>query len=206
MSQIKLTRVELQEKREALELAIIGKDLLEDRLGALISALMSEAQKILRSRQDLLILSRKAASNLALASALEREKLILASFTTPVSLGLYREKETIMGTKIHSFDLVENDTSNTNVLVIPSMTSQIAKVKKLFKDQIEILVELARLETIVRELGHEIKRVRHRFNALNDLLIPELKNDINKILLTLEEDERERNYKMRVFLKKRAKR
>ncbi|MHA1227015.1 MAG: V-type ATP synthase subunit D, partial [Candidatus Hodarchaeales archaeon] len=179
MSQIKLTRVELQEKRESLELAIIGKDLLEDRLGALISALMLEARKILRSRQDLVVVSIRGARSLALASALERDKLVLASFATPVTLGLFREKETIMGTRIHSFDLVDKESSDEKNPAVSTMTNQISLVKTLFREQVEILVELARLEAVVRELGREIKRVRHRFNALNDLLIPELRNDIN---------------------------
>ena len=53
----KLTRVELTDKRDQLDLAITGRDLLEDRLGALLSAFMQVAQEILRAREDLIDLS-----------------------------------------------------------------------------------------------------------------------------------------------------
>ncbi|NHJ02593.1 MAG: V-type ATP synthase subunit D [Candidatus Heimdallarchaeota archaeon] len=206
ISQTKLTRVELHDKREQLELAGIGRDLLEDRLGALISSFMKYAKRVLRARQDLSLLSRQSAKSMAVSSSIYRDKLILSAYSTPITNGVIIRRENIMGTTISSLELVSKNSASPEDKQLPLTveSDQVAQTAELFKRQMSVLVDLARMEKILDELGREMQRVRHRYNALDNLLIPELKKEIQKIMLSLEEKEREESFKMRIFMNKRS--
>lgn len=55
----------------------------------------------------------------------------------------------------------------------------------------ELLVELAQIETTLWRLATELKKVQRRFNALDNLLIPQYGETVTYIQNTLEEKERE---------------
>ena len=54
-----------------------------------------------------------------------------------------------------------------------------------------LLVELAEIETTLWRLATELKKVQRRFNALDNLLIPQYEETVKYIEYTLEEKERE---------------
>jgi len=68
---------------------------------------------------------------------------------------------------------------------------------------IDLIIDLATKESIVMRLGREIQKIQIRYNALDEILIPELKQQIHEIESTLEEKERNEFYKLRLFLKKK---
>ncbi|MCK4847781.1 MAG: V-type ATP synthase subunit D [Candidatus Heimdallarchaeota archaeon] len=205
MSQVKLTRVELTDKRDQLDLAITGRDLLEDRLGALLSAFMQVAQEVLRAREDLIDLSRLSAKSLAVSSALLREKLILQAFSTPANTGVLVQSKNFMGTAVPCLEQITKtlEAQDESQVPLSTTTDQVKLTTNLFERQIQVFVHLACQEVIIDKLGVQIKKVRHRYNALENLFIPELKKEIQIIVLSLEEKEREENFKIRHFMKKR---
>ena len=178
---------------------------MEDRLGALISSFMYYAKRVLRSRQDLAFLSRQSAKSMAISSSIYRDKLILSAYSTPIEKGVIVRKENIMGTTIPTLELVSKSSSSqgTEELPLTVTMDQVSQTADLFKRQISVLVDLARMEKIIDYLGREMQRVRHRYNALDNLLIPELRKEIQRIILSLEEKEREESFKMRIFMNKR---
>jgi V/A-type H+-transporting ATPase subunit D len=62
------------------------------------------------------------------------------------------------------------------------------------------LLELARKEKTIERLGKEIKKTRTRYNALDLIVIPELKSEIKMIEVALQNKESEEQYKTHLFL------
>lgn len=143
---------------------------------------------------------------MAVSSSIYRDKLILSAYSTPITNGVIIRRENIMGTTISSLELVSKNSASPEDKQLPLTveSDQVAQTAELFKRQMSVLVDLARMEKILDELGREMQRVRHRYNALDNLLIPELKKEIQKIMLSLEEKEREESFKMRIFMNKRS--
>ena len=164
---------------------------------------MKYAKQLLRSKQDLALLSQQSAKSMAISSSIYRDKLILSAYSTPIDNGVIVRKENIMGTTLSTLELVSKSSQEVIDLPLTVTSDQISQTTALFRRQISVLVELARLESIIDELGREMQRIRHRYNALDNLLIPELKSEIQKIMLSLEEKEREESFKMRIFMNKR---
>jgi vacuolar-type H+-ATPase subunit D/Vma8 len=67
--QLKKTRIELQDRKAQLNIAETGKELLEDRLGALLDAFSKQVKQLYRTRQQLAVLGHEARKSLALARA-----------------------------------------------------------------------------------------------------------------------------------------
>jgi H(+)-transporting ATP synthase subunit D len=195
--QLKKTRIELQDLKAQLEIADTGKELLEDRLGALLEAYSKQVVQLYQTRNQLSILGVEARKSLSLARAIDRKNLALAAMAATDTLTIEVKTENVMGIIVPSIELI---TKGETKSVIAS-SELIDRTVDLFRKQLEVLIDLASQELAVTELGREIRKTRHRFNALEKILIPELSDQIKQILLSLEEKERDELSKLRVFMK-----
>ncbi|MHA1967853.1 MAG: V-type ATP synthase subunit D [Candidatus Hodarchaeales archaeon] len=195
--QLKKTRIELQDRKAQLEIADTGKELLEDRLGALLEAYSKQVVQLYQTRNQLSILGVEARKSLSLARAIDRKNLALAAMAATDTLTIEVKTENVMGIIVPSIELI---TKGETKSVIAS-SELIDRTVDLFRKQLEVLIDLASQELAVTELGREIRKTRHRFNALEKILIPELSDQIKQILLSLEEKERDELSKLRVFMK-----
>jgi H(+)-transporting ATP synthase subunit D len=195
--QLKKTRIELQDRKAQLSIADTGKELLEDRIGALLEAYSNQVIQLYQTRKKLSLLGLEARKSLSLARATERKKLALAAMTATDSLNIEVKTENVMGIIVPSIEL----TSVGNLKSAIASSELIDRTIELFRMQLEVLIDLASQELAVTELGREIRKTRHRFNALEKILIPELGDQIKQILLSLDEKERDELSKLRVFMK-----
>ncbi len=198
---LKKTRIELQDRKAQLNIADSGKELLEDRLGALLEAYSKHVRQLYRTRQNLSLLGLEARKALSLARAVDRKNLALAAMAATDTLGINVKTENVMGIIVPSVELVTKKTEKDQLLSIVASSELVDKTTELFRKQLEVLIDLASQEMAVTELGREIRKTRHRFNALEKILIPELNSEIQDILLSLEEKERDELSKLRIFMK-----
>ncbi len=196
--QLKKTRIELQDHKSQLDIANTGKELLEDRIGALLEAYSKQVVQLYHTRKKLSLLGLEARKSLSLARAIDRKKLGLAAMTATDSLKIEVKTDNVMGINVPSIELISVG-NNLNSRI--SSSELVDRTIELFRMQLEVLIDLASQELAVTELGREIRKTRHRFNALEKILIPELKDQIKQILLSLEEKERDEFSKLRVFIK-----
>lgn len=195
--QLKKTRIELQDRKAQLIIADTGKELLEDRIGALLEAYSKQVIHLYQTRQKLSQLGLEARKSLSLARATDRKRLALAAMTATDSLNIEVKEENVMGISVPSIEL----TSEGNLSSAVASSELVDRTIELFRMQLEVLIDLASQELAVTELGREIRKTRHRFNALEKILIPELGDQIKQILLSLDEKERDELSKLRVFMK-----
>jgi len=195
--QLKKTRIELQDRKAQLSIANTGKELLEDRIGALLEAYSKQVVQLYHTRKKLSLLGLEARKSLSLARATDRKTLALAAMTTADSLKVEVKSENVMGIIVPSIELVSETSMNSAI----ASSEIVDRTIESFQRQLEVLIDLASQELAVTELGREIRKTRHRFNALEKILIPELGDQIRQIILSLDEKERDELSKLRVFMK-----
>ncbi|MHC1626971.1 MAG: V-type ATP synthase subunit D [Methanoculleaceae archaeon] len=212
MEQVKPTRMELIRKREQIRLAEQGRDLLKEKMDALIREFFSIMHHVSRSRKHLEEIA--DASYLSLLAAMGMEDPITlksASFATRRMITLDIKGKNIMGVPVPIIEkrLVTRSMMERGYSIIGT-SWRIDETAEQFESQLDIIIQLAETETALRRLGGEIQMTRRRVNALDQVVIPELKQQTRYIKLTIEEREREDLFRLKkvkkTILKKRRKR
>jgi V/A-type H+-transporting ATPase subunit D len=179
-----------------------------------MDALIQEFFKILNtvsnSRDELELVSKEADLALMIAQAVDDPvTLKSASFATRRSITVDITGKNIMGVPV---PVIEKKRISKSMLErgygIISTSGRIDETAERFEAELDLLIQLAETETAMRRLGAEIQMNRRRVNALEQILIPELKSQAKYIKNAIEEREREdlfRLKKVKSILEKKKK-
>ena len=179
-------RMELLRLRKRLVLAERGHKLLKDKLEEIMSRFleimrqMTELQEKISNKLDKVFLS--FALVRARTSLSDLEKLIPEG-----ELTVYPEKVKIFNLAIPRFELKEQVTADYDLL---NTESELDIGVKKMREVMEDLMEFARLWKAIELLSREIDVTRRRVNALEHILIPNIKETIKYISSRLDEIER----------------
>jgi V/A-type H+-transporting ATPase subunit D len=210
MEQVKPTRMELMKKKAQIKLAEQGRDLLREKMDALIQEFFKIMNTVSNSRGELEEISRSADVALLIAQGVDDPVTIKsASFATRRAITVDITGKNIMGVPV---PVIEKKRVSKSMLErgygIISTSGRIDETAERFEAELDLLIELAETETAMRRLGAEIQMNRRRVNALEQILIPELKNQAKYIKNAIEEREREdlfRLKKVKKILEKKKK-
>jgi len=199
VEQVNPTRMELIKKRAQIKLAEQGRDLLREKMDALIQEFFHIMVSVSRSREELEIASTSAQRSLYIARAVDDPvTLKSASFATKRAVTLDIRGKNIMGVPV---PLVERKTVTKSVLErgysLIGTSGRIDEVAEKYEAKLDLIIELAETETSLRRLGDEIQMNRRRVNALEQVLIPELKRQAKYIKISIEEKEREDLFRLK---------
>jgi V/A-type H+-transporting ATPase subunit D len=165
---------------------------------------------VTRSRSELEQLSGAAKRSLVAAQSVDDSvTLRSASFATRRVITLDMKGKNIMGVPV---PIIEKRSVSRSVCdrgySIIGVSGRIDEVAESYEGELDLIIRLAETETALRRLGGEIQMTRRRVNALEQVLIPELKQQAKFIKLTIEEREREdlfRLKKVKKLLEKKKK-
>ena len=210
MEQVKPTRMELMRKKSQIKIAEQGRDLLREKMDALIQEFFKILNTVSNSRDELEEVSKEADLALMIAQAVDDPvTLKSASFATRRSITVDITGKNIMGVPV---PVIEKKRISKNMLErgygIISTSGRIDETAERFEAELDLLIQLAETETAMRRLGAEIQMNRRRVNALEQILIPELKSQAKYIKNAIEEREREdlfRLKKVKSILEKKKK-
>jgi len=181
MEQVNPTRMELIKKREQIKLAEQGKDLLKEKMDALIREFFSIMGSVSKSRKEL--------EPIALKSA---------SFATKRLLSLNIKGKNIMGVPV---PVIQKRRVSRSIFErgysIVGVSGRIDETAERFEVELDLIIELAETETALRRLGGEIQMTRRRVNALEQILIPELRKEAKFIKIAIDERERENLFRLK---------
>jgi len=199
VEQVNPTRMELIKKRAQIKLAEQGRDLLREKMDALIQEFFHIMVSVSKSREELEIASTSAQRSLYVARAVDDPvTLKSASFATKRAVTLDIRGKNIMGVPV---PLVERKTVTKSVLErgysLIGTSGRIDEVAEKYEAKLDLIIELAETETSLRRLGDEIQMNRRRVNALEQVLIPELKRQAKYIKIAIEEKEREDLFRLK---------
>ena len=199
MEQVHPTRMELIKKNAQIKLAEQGRDLLREKMDALIQEFFQIMVSVSKSREELDIAAVAAQRSLSVAEAVDDiVALKSASFATKRALTLDIRGKNIMGVPV---PLVERKTVSKSVLdrgySMIGTSGRIDEAAERYETELDLIIVLAETETSLRRLGDEIQNNRRRVNALEQVLIPELKRQAKYIKVAIEEREREDLFRLK---------
>ena len=179
-------RMELLRLRRRLVLAERGHKLLKDKLEEIMRRFLQLMRRLFEIQEEISVKLEKAMVSFALvrtrSSRQQLEKLIPEG-----ELIVSPQKERVFNVFIPRFEIAEKKISDYDLLRTESELD--IGVKKT-EEVIEDLMEMSRLWKAVELLSREIEVTRRRVNALEHILIPNIRETIKYISSRLEEMER----------------
>ncbi len=190
------TKGNLMKIKKSLELAKVGYDLLDRKRNILIR----ETMGLIDSAAD--IRSRIAESYRVAYQALEEANMSMgivdefAAFV-PVENGLTISSRSVMGVEIPtvSLDPVPTD----NYFGFRRTTAKLDEAYRRFNEVKQLTAELAQTENSVYRLATGIKKAQKRANALKNIIIPRLEEQVKTITAALDEKDREEFSRLKVI-------
>jgi len=199
MEQVHPTRMELIKKRSQIKLAEQGRDLLKEKMEALIQEFFKIMVHFSESREELEKLSVKADMSLVIAKAVDDSVAVKsASYATRRQILVDMSGKNIMGVPV---PVIQKKSVAISIMERGygpiGISSRVNETAEKFESEIDMIIRLAETETAVRRLGNEIQMNRRRVNALEQIIIPELKEEAKYIRYSIEEREREDIFRLK---------
>lgn len=200
------TRMTLMAKRAQIKLASDGVTLLEGKREALLTELIDRAKQLRALRNDLHQRGRETVSRLALARGAQGTPAVR-------SAGIAGRRELdieVIAERVWGMDLGRIDA--TNIVRAPSergvglldASSRVIEAAESAERMVEQLIQCAPLERNIQILGEEIKKTNRRINALNEYLLPKLREEVRTVARVLEEREREDTFRLKKIKQKKS--
>ena len=199
MEEIHTTRMELLNKKTQISLAEQGCDLLKKKRDALLLEFMSIMDVALQTSEELQKVARQASYSLAVARAVDGAVALKSAALATVPEPFIDISGTyVMGVPVPEIRRTSVRRSVTGRgYSLLSVSSRIDEVSERFEREIDVIVEIASVETKLRRLGLEIQKTRRRVNALEYVVVPQLKEQVKFIQQALDERAREDLFRLK---------
>jgi len=192
-AQVNPTRMELTRLKKKLTTAIRGHKLLKDKRDELMRQFLDlvRENKTLREKVEQGILS--ANKNFVLARSTMQEEVLKVSLLAPKQeVYLEASRKNVMSVDIPQFDY-HTKTPDINdiysygfAFTSSDLDDAVLSLQEILPD----MLRLAQIEKSCQLMAAEIEKTRRRVNALEHVMIPELKENIKFIVMKLDENER----------------
>ncbi|MGB4441860.1 MAG: V-type ATP synthase subunit D [Coriobacteriia bacterium] len=205
MEEVRPTRSELLERKQQITLAEQGMDLLKQKRDALLIEFMSVMDETLRLSNDLQRTTNEAQYSLAIAKAVDGTVSVRsAAFATRGEITIDMTGTKIMGISVPVVTKGESPlrTSFTRGYAITGVSSRIDETADKFERILDVIIEYADIETRLKRLGEEIQKTNRRVNALEQVTVPQLKEQVSYIRQALDERAREDLFRLKKVKKK----
>ena len=205
MEEVRPTRSELLERKQQITLAEQGMDLLKQKRDALLIEFMSVMDETLRLSSDLQRSTSEAQYSLAIAKAVDGVVSIRsAALATRGEITIDMTGTKIMGISVPVVTKGESPlrTSFTRGYAITGVSSRIDETADKFERILDVIIEYADIETRLKRLGEEIQKTNRRVNALEQITVPSLKEQVSYIRQALDERAREDLFRLKKVKKK----
>jgi V/A-type H+-transporting ATPase subunit D len=203
ISAVKTTRFELLMLKRRVKLARRGHDLLVEKRDALLIHFLKYIRAIGSLREKLNKALESAYRDFMVAQIiLGSGKLEEVSYTTLDRFNVGEKTRNIIGVTIPILELsVQERPEKGWWYNFPETTAAVDEAVKTFTSVLEMIVELAEIETAVKRLAEAITMTKRRVNALENVIIPRFENTIRFIQLNLEERAREDFFRLKMIKK-----
>ena len=192
------TRQNLQVMKVKLTGAKKGHSLLKKKADALSMRLRALLKNILQAKDDVGAAFREG--NFALAevkyAAGDIKPMVIESVGTAQKRVEIRV-DNIAGVKVPVFKAIDTGAPTADLTGLAKGGQQITKARTTFAKAVNVLVQLATLQTSFVILDEAIKVTSRRVNALDTVVIPKIDNTVEYIKSELDELEREEFFRLK---------
>jgi V/A-type H+-transporting ATPase subunit D len=193
-------------RRAQIKLASDGITLLKAKREALLKELLNRARVLRDLRRELHRRGRTAVAALAIARATSGTPDIRsAAVAGHRAIALRVKTEKIWGLELSDTDYesIVRSPRERGIGVLAT-SSQALDAMEAAESMLEQLIECAPFERNIQVLGDEVRKVSRRINALDESLLPRLREDVRHIGRALEEREREDVFRLKRIKQKKA--
>lgn len=205
MEEVRPTRAELLERRAQIGLAQQGMDLLKQKRDALLMEFMGVMDETLRLSDSLQKNVSEAQYSLAVAQAVDGTvALRSAGLATKGEVMIEMTGTKIMGVSVPVVTKGESPvkSSFTRGYAVTGVSSRVDESAEKFERILDVIIEYADIETRLKRLGEEINKTNRRVNALEQVTVPSLREQVSYISQTLDERAREDLFRLKKVKKK----
>lgn len=201
------SRMALTVMKGRLKGAQKGHSLLKKKADALQIRFRSILKKIIETKSLMGDVMKEASFSLAEAKftvGSDFNHLVLQNVTN-AQIKVRCKKDNVAGVTLPVFETFQNSTDANEFAGLSRGGQTLAKIKKNFAQAIQLLVDLASLQTSFITLDEVIKVTNRRVNALEYVVIPRFDRTISYIISELDEMEREEFYRLKKIQEKKKK-
>lgn len=188
---VKPTRMEMTTLKKRLKTSTRGHKLLKDKQDELMRRfidLIRENNTLRKQVEERLM---KGMQSFVLAKAQLNEAFIEEAFAVPMSpVQLQIDEKNIMSVSVPHYTQQTDREETVIGYGMLNSTFEMDQSLREIKSVSEDMIRLAEIEKTCQLLADEIEKTRRRVNALEHLIIPQLKETIHYIQMKLEENER----------------
>lgn len=178
-----------------------GHQLLKKKSDALTLQFRQVLKKIVATKEQMGEVMKDAAFALMQAkyAAGEQVKHVVFENVETATVRVRAKQENVAGVKLPKFEHVSEAAGETKLALtgLARGGQQIQLCRAAFMRAVELLVELASLQTSFLTLDEAIKTTNRRVNALENVVKPKLENTIQYIIGELDELEREEFFRLK---------
>lgn len=184
--QISPTRSNLLARRAQRKLAVQGVDLLKKKRDALIAEFFALVRESLAAREALSRTAKDAYFSLFLAKSFDGPEAVESlALARPAGLEVDLEVESIYGVKVPRIQAPEFSRELPFSPIGAGARTLDAAAQ--FQGVVEALIKVAATENKLRRIGEEIKKTSRRVNALEQIVVPGINEQIKTISSVLDQ-------------------
>lgn len=190
-SQINPTRMELMKLKSKLTMSIRGHKLLKDKQDELIHRFIDIVYETKKLREDVDLWF----SDILKEFTKMKEKLSLVQMYEMImipssKIDISYKYQSIMGIEIPKINIDKIEQTEYQTYSDITSPMEIEEVKSKMTGIFSSLILLAEKEQSIYLMSEDIAKTRRRVNVIENVMIPDLKDDIKRITMKLEDNER----------------
>lgn len=203
--QISPTRTELLQRRGQIRLAEQGAKLLRGKREALVREFLEEIKSFRSDREQMMRNLQQATQSLMRALALDSPEAVRSvGLATMRAVEIEIEEQNIWGTRVaevrSGYGLRDPDQRE---YALTTVSARIDETVNEFEKAVESIIRVAPRFHKLGRLAEEIRKTSRRVNALEQRLLPELKEQVSYIRTVLDQREREDIFRLKRIKQKR---
>jgi len=197
------SRMNLTNMKNKLKGAQKGHSLLKKKVDALTIRFRSILKQIIESKELMGSVMAMASFSLAevkFSGGRDCTNMVLQKIPSRSTIKVKQTKENVAGVHLPTFEVQTDESSGSDAYQLTGLGragEQLTKLKKNYQKAVDLLVELASLQTSFLALDEVIKITNRRVNAIEYVIIPKYENTIKYINTELDENEREEFYRLK---------
>ncbi len=185
------TRMELRRLKDRLKTAVSGHKLLKDKADETVRQFMLYIKKNKELRQEIETEVSDALRSFLLATSVTNPEVIeQAVAMAGYKVELETSTKNVISVHVPQITIKESAKRVLYPYSFASVTSELDTSIANLSDLLVKLIKLAEIEKTCNMLADEIEKNRRRVNALEHVMIPQLKETIKYITMKLDENER----------------